>query len=314
MFVCTGSEANELAWRMSKLVSGNNAALITKFSYHGNGDATIGFSTEEIPQEKLPNHVQTLYPPLSDTAFIKPDSGISESIKTLADRGYRPAMLILDSGFTSDGIFTPPQGYLNRLYTETRAAGGLCVADEVQAGFGRLGVHFWGFEFNDVLPDIVTMGKPMGNGHPVAAVVTRPEIAEALAADTGYFNTYGGNPVSCAAGLAVLNVIEMEGLQENALEVGRYLKERLQVIRMGYPVLGESHGTGLLQGVDIHKPNGSPDPDLARRIMNHMRQNGVLIGTTGPNNNVLKIRPPIIFSQEHSEILLAALIKALDEC
>jgi 4-aminobutyrate aminotransferase-like enzyme/Ser/Thr protein kinase RdoA (MazF antagonist) len=314
MFVCTGSEANELAWRMSKLVSGNNGALITKYSYHGNTDATIRFSTEEIPREKLPTHVQTLYPPISNTAFLKPDSGITDSIKTLADLGHRPAMLILDSGFTSDGIFTPPQRYLSTLYTETRAAGGLCVADEVQVGFGRLGQHFWGFKFNDVVPDIVTMGKPMGNGHPVAVVVTRPEIVEALAAETGYFNTYGGNPVSCAAGLAVLNVIEKEGLQLNALEVGGYLRERFQAIRVDYPVLGEPHGSGLLQGVDIVKLDGSPDPDLAGCIMNHMRQNGVLIGTTGPNNNVLKIRPPIIFNQEHSEILMASLMKALDEC
>jgi 4-aminobutyrate aminotransferase-like enzyme len=222
-------------------------------------------------------------------------------------------MLILDSGFTSDGIFTPPQGYLSRLYAETRAAGGLCVADEVQAGYGRLGQHFWGFEFDEVVPDIVTLGKPMGNGHPIAAVVTRPEIAEALAADTGYFNTYGGNPVSCAAGLAVLNVIEKEGLQQNALEIGGYLSERLQEIRVDHPVLSQPHGSGLLQGVDIVKSDGSPDPDLAGFIMNHMRQNGVLIGITGPNDNVLKIRPPMVFNQEHAEILLAALLKALNE-
>jgi len=314
MFVCSGSEANELAWRMSKLVSGGSGALISRFSYHGNGDATVQFSTEVLPQSNLPTHVQTLYPPLSNTAFRKPDSGISESIKILADLGHRTAMLILDSGFTSDGIFTPPQGFLNVLYNETRLAGGICVADEVQAGFGRFGEHFWGFEFNDVVPDIVTMGKPMGNGHPVAAVVTRPEIAEALAADTGYFNTYGGNPVSCAAGLAVLNVIEKEDLQGNALEVGEYLRERMLALRVNYPVLGEPHGSGLLQGVDIVKTDGSPDPDLAGRIINHMRQNGVLIGTTGPEDNVLKIRPPIIFNREHSEILLDSLVKALEEC
>jgi len=313
MFVCTGSEANELAWRMAKLVSGNNGALITGFSYHGNGDATIGFSTEEVPREKLPAHVQPLFAPLSNTAFRQPDSGITESIKALGERGHRPAMLLLDSGFTSDGIYTPPQGYLSKLYTETRSAGGLCVADEVQAGFGRLGRHFWGFEFDNVVPDIVTMGKPMGNGHPVAAVVTRPEIAEALAAETGYFNTYGGNPVSCAAGLAVLNVIEKEELQQNALQVGKYLRERLLAIQKDHPILGEPHGSGLLLGADIVKADGSPDPDLAGRIMNHMRQNGVLIGTTGPNHNVLKIRPPIVFNQEHSDILLAALVKALDE-
>jgi len=223
-------------------------------------------------------------------------------------------MLILDPGFTSDGIYTPPSGYLHTLYDETRRAGGLCVSDEVQVGFGRFGQHFWGFEFDDVVPDIVTMGKPMGNGHPLAAVVTRPEIAEALAADTGYFNTFGGNPVSCAAGLAVLDVIEMEGLQHNALLMGNYLKERLLGIRKDYPVLGDPHGAGLLLGVDVLNTDGSPNTDLAYRVMNHMRQNRVLIGTTGPKANVLKIRPPIVFNQEHAELLLASLVNALEKC
>jgi len=313
-FVCSGSEANELAWRMAKLVSGNRGALITRFSYHGNADATVQFSTEVVPQEELPTHVQTIYPPLSNSAFRKPDSGINKAIHNLSESGHRPAMLMLDSGFTSDGIFTPPPGYLSMLYTETRLAGGICVADEVQTGFGRLGEYFWGYEFDGVAPDILTMGKPMGNGHPVAAVVTRPEIAEALAAKTGYFNTYGGNPVSCAAGLAVLNVIEAEGLQRNALAVGAYLSGRLQAIGAAHPNLGEPHGSGLLLGVDILKPDGSPDPNLAKRIKNHMRENGVLIGTTGPHDNVLKIRPPIIFNQEHAETLLAALSQALEEC
>ncbi len=313
-FVCTGTEANELAWRMAKLVSGSDGALITGHSYHGNSDAIIGFSSEEVPKERLPAHVATIHAPLSNNTFREPDSGIHEAINTLTERDHRPAMLILDPGFTSDGIFTPPSGYLRTLYEETRRAGGLCVSDEVQAGFGRLGQHFWGFEFDDVVPDIVTMGKPMGNGHPLAAVVTRSEIAEALAADTGYFNTFGGNPVSCAAGLAVLDVIEVEGLQHNALVIGNYLRERLLGLRNNYFVLGEPHGAGLLLGVDVLKPDGSPDSDLASRVMNHMRQNGVLIGTTGPNSNVLKIRPPIVFNQEHAELLLASLANALKEC
>jgi 4-aminobutyrate aminotransferase-like enzyme/Ser/Thr protein kinase RdoA (MazF antagonist) len=314
MFVCTGTEANELAWRMAKLVTGNDGALITGHSYHGNSDAIIGFSSEEVPREKLPTHVATLLAPLSNTTFREPDSGLREAIQTLGERDHQPAMLILDSGFTSDGIYTPPGGFLRTLYVETRGAGGLCVSDEVQAGFGRLGQHFWGFEFDDVVPDIVTMGKPMGNGHPLAAVVTRPEIAEALAAETGYFNTFGGNPVSCAAGLAVLDVIEVEGLQDNALVMGNYLRERLLGLRKDYPVLGEPHGVGLLQGVDVLNADDSPDSDLARRVMNHMRQNGVLIGTTGPSANVLKIRPPIVFNQEHAELLLASLVNALEKC
>lgn len=310
-FVCSGTEANELAWRMAKLVSGNDGALITGHSYHGNSDAIIGFSSEEVPYEKLPAHVATIAAPLSNTTFSEPDSGLREAIQTLGERDYQPAMLILDPGFTSDGIYTPPGGYLRTLYDDARRAGGLCVSDEVQVGFGRLGQHFWGFEFDDVVPDIVTMGKPMGNGHPLAAVVTRPEIAEALAAETGYFNTFGGNPVSCAAGLAVLDVIEVEGLQQNALVVGNYLIERLLELQKEYPVLGEPHGAGLLLGVDISRADGSPDKELARRVMNHMRQNRVLIGTTGPNANVLKIRPPIVFNQEHAELLLTSLANAL---
>ena len=312
MFVCTGSEANELAWQMSKVVSGNNGALITKFSYHGSTSAIKQFSTESIPQEKLPTHVQTLFAPTSDTTYLKPDSGFDIAITELNKHGHQPAMLLLDTAFVSDGIYTSPKGYLRILFAKTREAGGLCVADEVQSGFGRLGQHFWGFQFDDVIPDIVTMGKPMGNGHPIAAVVTRPEIADALAKESGYFNTFGGNPVSCAAGLAVLDVIEKEALHENAREVGQFLRERLEMLRKKYPVLGEIHGSGLLQGIDILKPDETPAPDLADEIMNNMRESGVLIGTTGPSYSTLKIRPPIVFHREHVEILIAALVKALD--
>jgi 4-aminobutyrate aminotransferase-like enzyme/Ser/Thr protein kinase RdoA (MazF antagonist) len=313
MFVCTGSEANELAWRMSQLASGNTGALITKFSYHGSTTATSQFSTESIPENKLPSHVQTFLAPTSDTSFHEPDSGLDRAITALNEHGHKPAMLILDTTFVSDGIFTSPSGYQETLYTKTRALGGFCVADEVQGGFGRLGKHFFGFQFNNVVPDIITMGKPMGNGHPLAAVVTRPEIVEALAKETGYFNTYGGNPVSCAAGLAVLEVIEKESLQQNALEVGRYLRERLVTLRKDYPMIGEIHGSGLLQGIDIHKPDGTPDAEMADRIMNQMREDGVLIGTTGQKYATLKIRPPIVFKKEHVDILITALEKALDK-
>jgi 4-aminobutyrate aminotransferase-like enzyme len=310
-FVCTGSEANELAWRMAQLASGNGGALITKYSYHGNTTATSHFSTETIPEEKLPSHVQTLFAPTSDSTFRQPDSGLSNAITELDKQGWRPAMLLLDTAFVSDGIYTSPWGYLETLYAQTHAAGGLCVADEVQGGFGRFGRHFWGFQYDDALPDIVTLGKPMGNGHPIAAVVTRPEIAEVLAKETGYFNTFGGNPVSCAAALAVLEVIEREGLQQNALEVGRYLRERLAILQRDYPVIGEIHGSGLLQGIDVIKYDGAPDPETADLIKNHLRENAVLIGTTGPNYATLKIRPPIVFQKEHAELLLSALNKVL---
>jgi 4-aminobutyrate aminotransferase-like enzyme len=313
IFVCTGSEANELAWQMSKVVSGNSGALITKFSYHGSATATTQFSTETISLEKLPSYVQTLYAPTSDSTYRKPDSGLSSAIMALKEHRHQPAMLILDTAFVSDGIYTSPKGYLNTLFANTHAAGGLCVADEVQCGFGRLGRHFWGFQFDDAIPDIVTLGKPMGNGHPLAAVVTRTEIAETLYKEFSYFNTFGGNPVSCAAGLAVLEVIEKEALQQNALEVGLYLRDRMTELRRDYSVIGEMHGSGLLMGVDIIKPDGTLNPEMADHIMNQMRENGVLIGTTGQNYATLKIRPPIVFQKEHAEILLEALIKSIDE-
>jgi 4-aminobutyrate aminotransferase-like enzyme len=311
--VCTGSEANELAWRMAQLVSGNTGALITNYSYHGSTGATVQFSPESLPEGKLPPHVQTFFAPTSDSTWREPDSGIRNAITSMNESGHQPAMLILDTSFVSDGIFTSPKNYLKTLFAETRAAGGLCVADEVQGGFGRLGTHFWGFEFDDVIPDIVTMGKPMGNGHPLAAVVTRPEIAEVLANEAGYFNTFGGNPVSCAAGLAVLNVIEKEGLQQNAHEVGEYLKVGLKELKTHHPMLGQMHGSGLLLGIDIISPDEAPDSRLADRIMNHMRDNGVLVGITGPMSQTLKIRPPLVFNKEHADILLAALGMALDE-
>jgi len=313
MFVCTGTEANELAWQMSKLVSGNSGVLITQLAYHGSAAATMQFSPETIPQEKLPSHVQTLFAPTSESTFRKPDSGLSSAIMALDEHGHQPAMLILDTAFVCDGIYTSPKGYLNTLFAKTHAAGGLNVADEVQGGFGRLGQHFWGFQFDDAIPDIVTLGKPMGNGHPLAAVVTRPEIVETLANETGYFNTFGGNPVSCAAGLAVLEVIEKEALQQNALQVGQYLRQRLAILQQDYPVIGELHGSGLLLGIDIIKSDGTPNPGMADHIINHMRENGVLIGTTGQNYATLQVRPPIVFQKEHAEILLVALIKALDK-
>ena len=194
-----------------------------------------------------------------------------------------------------------------------RAAGGLCVADEVQAGFGRLGAHFWGFERSGVTPDIVTLGKPMGNGHPLAAVITRREIAAAFGEEGEYFNTFGGNPVAAAAGLAVLDVLERDRLPENAREVGRHLRTRLDDLRRRRPAIADVRGAGLFVGVDLARAPDflEPDRDAAHRVMNAMRESGVLIGVDGPFGNVLKIRPPMPVGIEEVDLLVDALDEAL---
>jgi len=196
-----------------------------------------------------------------------------------------------------------------------RAAGGLAVADEVQSGLCRLGDHWWGFQDSGVVPDIVTMGKPLGDGHPLAAVVTTPDIAAAFARRYGYFNTFGGNPVSAAVGLAVLDVIEDEGLLARVGETGRYLHAGLQQLADRHEVIGDVRGKGLFHGVELVRDRASREPaaDAAAAIREHLRRHGVLLGTTGPFDNVLKIRPPLVFGREHADVLLAALQEALQD-
>jgi 4-aminobutyrate aminotransferase-like enzyme len=218
---------------------------------------------------------------------------------------------MMDTAFTSDGILPTPPEYLRDVVLHTHEAGALFVADEVQTGFGRTG-DLWGFEASGIAPDIVTLGKPMGNGHPVAAVVTRSDIAQAFATLGELFSTFGGNPVACAAGLAVLDVLDREGLPRCAVTVGAYLGERLNSLAESSPWIGDLRGRGLLIGVDLVRPNTKePASPQADAIVNAMRQSGVLIGTTGPSGNVLKIRPPLAFTKEHAEMLIAALGDAL---
>jgi Ser/Thr protein kinase RdoA (MazF antagonist) len=211
--------------------------------------------------------------------------------------------------FSSHGILVPPDDYLKEVFALVRESGGLCVADEVQAGFGRMGAAMWGFETFAVTPDIVTLGKPMGNGHPLAAVVTTPEIAAGFGERLEYFNTFGGNPVSCAAGLAVLDVLEREGLQDNAERVGKYMKAKLSALAESHAAIGDVRGAGLFIGVDLvrDRETREPAPDLARRVANGMRKAGVLIGIDGPAANVLKIRPPMPIQEAQADLLVAAL-------
>ena len=224
-------------------------------------------------------------------------------------------MFMSDNIFLSNGIQTPPPQYLQEAYRRVRAAGGLAVADEVQSGLCRLGDHTWGFEDSGVIPDIVTMGKPLGDGHPLAAVVTTPEIIEKFTQKHHYFNTFGGNPVSAAVGLAVLDVIEQENILQNVHDVGLYLAEGLQSLSRQYDVIGDVRGKGLFYGVEMVSDRNlkSPAESYALNIQEYLRDNGVLISTTGPNNNVLKIRPPMIFSRLNSDLLLGKLEQALKQ-
>jgi 4-aminobutyrate aminotransferase-like enzyme len=208
-----------------------------------------------------------------------------------------------------------PAGHLAAVYTAVRARGGVCIADEVQVGFGRVGSHFWGFETQGVVPDIVTLGKPIGNGHPLGAVVTTPEIADRFANGMEYFNTFGGNPVSCAIGLAVLDVIEQEGLQAHAWQVGNRLLDGLRGLMDRHPLIGDVRGLGLFVGIELvlDRATLAPAGDYAAYVTNRMRDHGILISTDGPDHNVLKLKPPLVFDAADADRLVATLDKILAE-
>ena len=227
--------------------------------------------------------------------------------------GVRPAALLVDTIFASDGVAAHPAGFLAEAAGQVREAGALFIADEVQPGFGRVGEAMWGFQRHGVIPDLVTMGKPMGNGHPVAAVAGQPGVLAAFARRTRYFNTYGGNSVSCAAALAVLQVIREQQLLKNALASGAYLQRRLQALAARCAVVREVRGAGLFLGVELgeNPASGLAGAPEAARVMNALRRRGVLVGTTGRRGDALKIRPPLTFAPQHADLLVEALEQTL---
>ena len=237
----------------------------------------------------------------------------TRAVALLADRDVRAAALYLDGMFTADGIVSPSARYLELLSSRAREAGVVFVADEVQAGHGRSGEGLWSFGSAGITPDIVTLGKPMGNGHPIAAVVARSEIVDQFGVDHEFFSTFGGNPVACAAALAVLDVIDGEGLVANARIVGAGLADAIRGLAATHPAIGDVRGRGLMVGVDlVEDPAGrEPAAALAARVMNGMRERGVLISTTGREGNVLKIRPPLVIAADQAEIIVSALDEAL---
>ncbi|HWA45272.1 MAG TPA: aminotransferase class III-fold pyridoxal phosphate-dependent enzyme [Hypericibacter adhaerens] len=321
-FVNCGSEANDIAWRIAKAHTGGTGALVMENAYHGGTEAVAALSPYGVPASDVAPHVRTLEAPdLYRGRFRASDPGAASGYAEAADRalaslmaaGHRPAAAMIDSAFISSGILDLPKGYLQAVAEKVRAAGGLFIADEVQYGFGRSGSHFWGFDFQGAVPDIVTMGKPVGNGHPLGVVVTRREILKSFTDRTDYFSTFGGNPVSAAAGLAVLEVLEREGLQENARATGAYFRQGVEALMARHAAIGDVRGTGLVMGVELvrDRKTQEPAPDWTRRVANLMREQGVLIGTEGPRHNVLKIRPPLCFRREHADIAIEALDRAL---
>ena len=320
IFACTGSEANELALRIARHVTGATGIIVTNSAYHGNSQATFEISPSDIAASEIPKYVATVPDPdayrgefRGDAAGEKYAGYVQLAVDELKQRGIKPAAFVIDTIISSGGVVAPPRGYLKKAAEIIRNAGGLFIADEVQPGFGRTGKHFWGYEADGLVPDIVTLGKPMGNGHPLAAIVSRRDLIEDFSSIGSYFNTFGGNPVSCAAGLAVLDVIEQEELQENARIVGDYLTSGLHALAEKHTAIGDIRGTGLFIAVELIKDKESREPAtaFAADVVNRLKDRGVLTGSIGPDANILKLRPPMVFSRDDADYMLGILDDAL---
>lgn len=316
MFTCTGSEANDLAFRIARAHTGGTGFIVTENAYHGVTYAIAGMSPSLGEGVPLGEHVRTI--PAPDPLRMTGDLGaafaaeVQAAIDDMLRHGIKPAGLIVDTIFSSDGVYEGPKGFLAPAVAAIRAAGGVFIADEVQPGFGRCGETMWGFQRHGVLPDMVSLGKPMGNGYPVAGLVMQPGVIAAFGAKARYFNTFGGNAVAAATAMAVLEVIESEGLQENARVVGDYFAQGLRDLAKRHDCLGPLRAAGLFLGQDIIAGDAlSPDAARTSRIVNGLREARVLISATGPRSNVLKIRPPLVFSKANVDHFLQAFDQVL---
>jgi 4-aminobutyrate aminotransferase-like enzyme len=282
----------------------------------------LTLSPYHLNKALLQPHVRTLTAPDPYRGPFKADEeGLADKYAADADRaifelqesGYGVAAFMIDPGFTSNGIPSVPPGYLKLIAEKVRGAGGLIIADEVQCGFARMGTHMWGIETHGVVPDFITTGKPIGNGIALGVAVTRPEIRSSFGKLADFFSTFGGNPVACAAGMAVIDVIEREGLMKCARETGDYIRGITRQLMHKHHCLGDVHGKGLLIGVELVRDRATLEPasEETKRVINHLRDNGVLVGCEGPHGNVLKIRPPLVFKKEHADILILELDRAL---
>jgi 4-aminobutyrate aminotransferase-like enzyme len=326
-FVCSGSEANDLALRLARTHTGKRDVIVIDGAYHGDLSSLIEISPYKFDGPGgtgAPPHVHKVLTPdgyrgpykrLDAEAGIKYARPVQKAVAGIQEQGKGVAAFISESLMSCAGQIVFPDGYLQEAFFHVRKAGGVCIADEVQVGFGRVGSHFWGFETQGVVPDIVTMGKPIGNGHPLAAVVTTPEIAASFQTGMEYFNTFGGNPVSCAVGLAVLDVLREEKLQQNALEVGHHFKSGLEKLTSKYPLIGDVRGLGLFLGVELVLDHQTlaPATSEASYVTERMKDLGILVSTDGPFRNVLKIKPPLVFTKANADFFIATLDRILDE-
>ncbi len=322
-FVNSGSEANELAIRMAKTITERNDMLAIEIGYHGNTNAVIDVSSYKFDGKggkgkpksthilPMPDGYRGLH--LGSNSGSTYANYAKDIIKSLTKEGREIAAFIGEPIISCGGQIVPPKDYFKEVYRHVREAGGLCIADEVQTGFGRVGKSFWAFQLHDVVPDIVTMGKPAGNGHPLAIVACTQEVANKFANGMEFFNTFGGNPVSSAIGRTVLEVIEEEKLQQNALQVGAFLKERLVSLQQKFPIIGEVRGEGLFLGFELVNTNKQPLENQASYLVNRMKDFKILMSTDGPDHNVLKIKPPMVFNLENAKELVLRLEQVFAE-
>lgn len=322
-FVNSGSEANELAIRMVKAATGERDIIASEVGYHGNSNMCIDISSYKFDGKGgsgAPEHTHIF--PLPDAyrgKYRGEDAGekyaeeVQKQIDIVHEKGRGVGALIIEPIISCGGQIELPQGFLAKAYALIRAAGGLCISDEVQTGCGRMGETFWGFQLHDVVPDIVTIGKPLGNGHPLAAVACTKEVAEKFANGMEYFNTFGGNPVSCAIGAEVIRTVKREKLQENALKIGAFLKAELHKLAEEFPIIGDVRGQGLFLGIELVDAAMNPLADQTDYLANRMKDHGILMSTDGPDHNVLKIKPPIVFTLENAEDLIFYLRKIFAE-
>jgi 4-aminobutyrate aminotransferase-like enzyme len=318
MLTCTGSEANDLAYRIAQVRTRGKGVIVTDTAYHGFTDAVSQFSPSLGATVDLGAHVRLVPAPRlyhaegADLAerFTR---DVEAAIADLRRHGIQPAALIVDSVFTSDGILPEPAGFLKGAVDAIKRAGGLFIADEVQPGFGRTGEHMWGFQRHGVIPDIVTLGKPMGNGQPVAGLLATADALAKFGQNSRYFNTFAGNTVSCAAALAVLATIEREGLVRHAARVGKILRDGIADLANRHEAIGDVRGVGMFVGVELVSDRAARTPDraLATRVVNRMRDKGVLLSACALGHNVLKIRPPLVLSADQAGMVIEVLDEAL---